>query len=396
MPSTPRLRRSLSPSSAGRKHGSPPVSPSGGRGSLERTPRCRGLRPGAHSPVEKMPLRASASALQAKPGSPSGSTKAALEAEVAALRSQLSDQAESHQADMSALHAEQAMRRAALEESVRAEAAEAERVLCLQFADEACAYKVQTSRALEEAQACARAASRREMRALRRQLEGRAGLILLCGPPCGGKSLLAEALSAQLEIPHASLPTLLEEGAAAAGADGEKLRTALQEGAPLPPGVLLRLVLRAASLAQAGLMLLECPAHSALLPSLLLRLPPPLLLLLVDAPDAVCLRRMKHRSRAAGALGPDTAGMPALSPASLPPPSASALLLGSEEEGAPRARHSGEHGVDGAGGAADFPLPGTPTHGRGSGHMVDLLHRYRATDERVARALGQRCAPRNH
>lgn len=51
---------------------------------------------------------------------------------MAALRAQLSDQSEGHQSDMSALRAEQALRRAALEDALRAEAAESERRLCLQ------------------------------------------------------------------------------------------------------------------------------------------------------------------------------------------------------------------------------------------------------------------------
>jgi len=122
--------------------------------------------------------------------------RTALEAEVAALRAQLSDQAEGHQSDMSALRAEQALRRAALEDALRAEAAESERRLCLQvrarvrprlphvarsrrshrclspapapqFAEEATAFKVQADVSLQHAESNSRAARRREMAVLR-------------------------------------------------------------------------------------------------------------------------------------------------------------------------------------------------------------------------------------
>ena len=143
-------RSSSSPSSpplatvSGRSHGSPltPSSPAGSGGARTPTPRGRPLRPSrtAGSTAEKVPLRASASVLQGGKQSPTSSAgrspsssarAAALEAEVAALRLQLSEQAEGHQSDMSALRAEQALRRAALEDALRAEADESERRLCL-------------------------------------------------------------------------------------------------------------------------------------------------------------------------------------------------------------------------------------------------------------------------
>lgn len=200
---------------------------------------------------------------------------------------------------MSALRAEQALRRAALEDALRAEAAESERRLCLQFAEEATAFKVQADISLQQSEAQSRAAVRREMTVLRRQLEGREGVIMVCGPPCAGKTLHAEVIAAQLGIPHAALPALLQDGAVVDDLDGEQLRGALLRGEALPPGALLRVLRRAASTADGGLLLLECPAHSSLLPSLLLRIRP-LMILLIDAPDKVCTRRMQRRARASG------------------------------------------------------------------------------------------------
>ena len=110
---------------------------------------------------------------------------------------------------MSALRAEQALRRAALEEALRAEAAESEKRLCLQFAEEATAFKVQADISLQKAEARTRAAARREMSVLRMELEGKCGVILVCGPPCAGKTTRVEALGACLGIPHASLLSLM-------------------------------------------------------------------------------------------------------------------------------------------------------------------------------------------
>ena len=54
----------------------------------------------------------------------------------------------------------QEARRAALEEALRAEAAESEKRLCLQFAEEATAFKVQADISLQKAEARTRAAAR--------------------------------------------------------------------------------------------------------------------------------------------------------------------------------------------------------------------------------------------
>ena len=118
------------------------------------SPRSRPLK--NTSPRSGAPLKASASALQpndsARTQQSSSSTSsdrqrserkdkaadrlATLEAEVAVLREQLQQQADAHQADLSLLRSEQALRRAALEDGLRAEAAEAERALCSHFAEE--------------------------------------------------------------------------------------------------------------------------------------------------------------------------------------------------------------------------------------------------------------------
>ena len=276
-----------------------------------------------------MPLRASASALSGKPSptssgrSPSSSARAAsLEAEVAALRTQLAEQSEGHQSDMSALRAEQALRRAALEDALRAESAESERRLCLQFAEEATSFKVSADISLQQARAASRSAMRREMAVLRRQLEGLRGVLLLIGPPCSGKSVHAEVLSAQLGVQHASLGTLLQDSSAARGygaavrgglADAPVLTDALVQRAAseLPPGGVLEMLLRAAASADDRLLLLECPAHGSLLPQLLMRIEP-VLILLVDATDRACLRRMQRRCRLAGQPTPPAAQMTSL------------------------------------------------------------------------------------
>ena len=131
--------------------------------------------------------------------------------------------------------------------------------------------------------------------ALRRELGDVCGLVLVVGPPCAGKSEVAASLAVQLGATHACLPTLLQEGAAAPGPDGDVYRDALLGGAILAPAALLDLLRRAAQRARDALLLLECPAHSALLPSALLALPPPLLLLVVDAPDRLCVTRLRRR-----------------------------------------------------------------------------------------------------
>ena len=202
---------------------------------------------------EKTPLRASASAL-------AGATNrtSALEAEVAALRAQLSDQAEGHQSDMGALRAEQALRRAALEEALRAEAAESERRLCLQFAEEATAFKVQADISLQHSEASSRAACRREMSVLRAPLELMGGVILVCGPPSSGKTTRAESLATQLGLVYVSLAHLQESGAAGGGATepGETVTPP-----PLSPSATIDLMIRAASCAVAA-SCAACTAHS--------------------------------------------------------------------------------------------------------------------------------------
>jgi hypothetical protein len=173
--------------------------------------------------------------------------RAALEAEIAALRSQLLDQAEGHQSDMSALRAEQALRRAALEDALRAEAAEAERRLCLQFAEEATAFKVQADISLQHAESASRAAGRREMGVLRKQLEGASGVVLLCGPPASGKTKRGESIAAQLGLQHVSVQSLLQRSApgwaaaaaaAAANASGEQHHPQQRPGGLLDGGAL--------------------------------------------------------------------------------------------------------------------------------------------------------------
>jgi hypothetical protein len=116
------------------------------------------------------------------------------DAEVAALRTQLAEQSEGHQSDMSALRAEQALRRAALEDALRAESAESERRLCLQFAEDATSFKVSADISLQQARAASRSAMRREMAVLRRQLEGLRGVLLLIGPPCSARRASVLAL----------------------------------------------------------------------------------------------------------------------------------------------------------------------------------------------------------
>ena len=238
---------------------------------------------------------------------------------MAALRMQLAEQSEGHQSDMSALRAEQALRRAALEDALRAESAESERRLCLQFAEEATSFKVSADISLQQARGASRSAMRREMAVLRRQLEGLRGVLLLIGPPCSGKSVHAEVLSAQLGVQHASLPTLLQDSSAARGygvavrgglADAPVLTEALVQRAAseLPPGGVLAMLLRAAASADDRLLLLECPAHGSLLSQLLMCIEP-VLILLVDATDRACLRRMQRRCRLAGQPAPPAAQM---------------------------------------------------------------------------------------
>ena len=276
-----------------------------------------------------MPLRASASALTGKPspgrpGSPASSGRSQsnsarardLEAEVAALRQQLSEQAEGHQSDMSALRAEQALRRAALEDALRAESAESERRLCLQFAEEATAFKVQADISLQQAEAQSRAAMRREMGVLRRQLEGLKGIILLVGPPCAGKTTHAEVMAAQLGLTHVSLPSLLAELHESGDDDQISGSTSSSSPAPIIPPVgpkeALRHLLHAAASADNSLLLLECPSDyelphpsgagtysnisSSVLPSLLMHIVP-LLVLLIDAKDTACTRRIQRRRK---------------------------------------------------------------------------------------------------
>ena len=298
-----------------------PTSSSTGR---VATPRGRPLRPSrsSTSSPEKAPLRASASALSGKPSpsssgrSPSSSARAvALEAEVAALRTQLSEQAEGHQSDMSALRAEQALRRAALEDALRAESAEAERRLCLQFAEEATAFKVQADISLQQAAAQSRAAMRREMEVLRCQVEGLRGVVLICGPPCAGKTEYAQVMAAQLNVTHVSLPLLLDDEEVTNGnrAAAEQRRLLFGEyeeerrqrsagprdGSSLSTAEIVRRLVGAGVAADNSLLLLECPSHSPVLSRLLMQLTP-LLVVLVSANDAVCTHRMQRRARAAG------------------------------------------------------------------------------------------------
>ena len=81
--------------------------------------------------------------------------------------------------------------------------------------------------------------------ALRRELGDVCGLVLVVGPPCAGKSEVAASLAVQLGATHACLPTLLQEGAAAPGPDGDVYRDALLGGAILAPAALLDLLRRA-------------------------------------------------------------------------------------------------------------------------------------------------------
>ena len=59
---------------------------------------------------------------------------------------------------------------------------------------------------------------------------------------------------------------ILQDASLEAGPEGDLLRAAMLRGSALPPGVLLRLLFRALPSAEKGLLLLECPSHSSLLP----------------------------------------------------------------------------------------------------------------------------------
>ncbi|KAL1523758.1 hypothetical protein AB1Y20_018684 [Prymnesium parvum] len=216
---------------------------------------------------------------------------AALEREVQLLRQQLQQQAEVHQADLSLLRTEQSLRRAALEEGLRADAAEAERALCSHFAEE----RMRAAVEVESSASKASAAAHREMRCLRMQLSRFAGVALVVGPPCAGKTTVGRALSSRVGVTFASLPSLLKDASLRGGAEGDLLRAAVLHNSPLPPAMALRLLLRALPAAADGLLLLEVPSDGGLLPSLLLHTPPPCLLLLVDATHRLLVRRQLRR-----------------------------------------------------------------------------------------------------
>ena len=112
-------------------------------------------------------------------------------------------------------------------------------------------------------------------------------------------------------------------------------------------------------------MLLECPSHSAILPSLLLAVTPALLLF-VDASDRSCTRRMLRRLRAAAAAG---GGVSAASTAD-----------------------GGGGGGIGAGAVADGGV--AVVGSLAESHAATLLQTYRASDEQIARAFGRACPGR--
>ena len=86
------------------------------------------------------------------------------------------------------------------------------------------------------------------------------------------------------------------------------MRAALIGDTELPPAVVLQLMSRALSTASSStlLLLLEVPANCGILPSLLLDPSPPSLLLFVQAPDRVCVRRIIQRASASGRQWPTT------------------------------------------------------------------------------------------
>lgn len=173
------------------------------------------------------------------------------------------------------------------------------------------AHRVRAAMEVQTASASATAATHREILGLRLQLSQYSGVIVVCGPPCAGKTRLGEALSAQLGVAHANIPSLLhvrgpdmprkiptviesvislspplppplaphhtcipQDASLEAGPEGDLLRAAMLRGCTLPRAMLLRLLFRAlksraipgAEAAEGGLLVLECPSHMALLP----------------------------------------------------------------------------------------------------------------------------------
>uniref|UniRef100_A0A7S3FKZ2 Uncharacterized protein n=1 Tax=Haptolina ericina TaxID=156174 RepID=A0A7S3FKZ2_9EUKA len=114
------------------------------------------------------------------------------------------------------------------------------------------------------------------------------------------------SLSPPLPPPLAPHHTCIPQDASLeAGPEGDLLRAAMLRGCTLPRAMLLGLLFRAlksraipgAEAAEGGLLVLECPSHMALLPSLLLHSPCPMLLLLLESSDQLCLRRMRRLQR---------------------------------------------------------------------------------------------------
>ena len=167
------------------------------------------------------------------------------------------------------------------------------------------------------------------MSVLRAPIEPMGGVILLCGPPCSGKSTRAEALASQLGLLHVAVPTHEHAPNAPHGGGSGGGASAVPAGRLLPPAEALDIMLRAATCAADSLVLLECPSTPSLLPRVLMSLRPRVVLF-VDATDRACVRRMQRRARQRG-LG---------------------------------------------------PLP--------DAHLAETLYAYRASDERIARAVGKR------
>lgn len=137
--------------------------------------------------------------------------------QVAALQQQLGDMAlqlERKDADIVRMRAEAVSREidaAAAEETLRSESSQSIQALCDQFDEESTAYRLRASIKRQGAESATRAAVVREMRSHRCLIEGASGLVLVCGPPCAGKSARAEALAAQLGATHAALPSLIAD-----------------------------------------------------------------------------------------------------------------------------------------------------------------------------------------
>ena len=233
---------------------------------------------------------------------------AALESEVRLLRQQLQQQSVSNEADLTSLRSGQALRHTALEDGLRSEAGKAERALSSHFAEEVTAQRLRAAAKVQSATASAAAASSREMIDVRLQMKRLRGVVLLIGPPCAGKSRVGAALSAKLGAAHCTINSLIEDASHEDGPEGDVMRAALIGDTELPPAVVLQLMSRALSTASSStlLLLLEVPANCGILPSLLLDPSPPSLLLFVQAPDRVCVRRIIQRASASGRPWPTT------------------------------------------------------------------------------------------